>query len=112
MCSSDLAGLTEAAARDRGIEVTTSVHRFGGNSRALIVGEPEGFVKLVADPAGTLLGVHVVGPWATELIAEGYLAVNWEATAADVGSLIHAHPTLSELFGESALALTGRGLHG
>ena len=106
------AGLTETAARDRGIEVTTSVHRFGGNSRALIVGEPEGFVKLVADPAGTLLGVHVVGPWATELIAEGYLAVNWEATAADVGSLIHAHPTLSELFGESALALTGRGLHG
>lgn len=106
------AGLTEAAARERGIEVTTSVHRFGGNSRALIVGEPDGFVKLVADPVGTLLGVHIVGPWATELIAEGYLAVNWEATAADVGSLVHAHPTLSELFGESALALTGRGLHG
>lgn len=106
------AGLTEAVARERGIDVTTSVHRFGGNSRALIIGEPEGFVKLVADPAGTLLGVHVVGPWATELIAEGYLAVNWEATAADVGSLVHAHPTLSELFGESALALAGRGLHG
>jgi len=106
------AGLTEAAARARGLDVTTSVHRFGGNSRALIVGEPEGFVKLVADPAGTLLGAHIVGPWATELIAEGYLAVNWEATAADIGSLVHAHPTLSELFGESAMALTGRGLHG
>ena len=105
-------GLTEAAAREQGIEIVTSVHRFGGNSRALILGEPDGLMKIVADPAGTLLGVHIVGPWATELIAEGYLAVNWEATAADVGSLVHAHPTLSELFGESALALTGRGLHG
>ena len=52
--------------------------------------------------------MHIAGPWATELIAEGYLSVNWEATPADLGLLIHAHPTLSELFGESALALTGR----
>lgn len=59
-----------------------------------------------------MLGVHIAGPWATELIAEGYLSVNWEATGADVGALLHAHPTLSELFGESALALTGRTLHG
>lgn len=106
------AGLTEEQARARGHDVVTSVHRFGGNSRALILGEPEGFVKIVAGPGGTILGVHVVGPWATELLAEGYLAVNWEATAHDVGRLVHAHPTLSELFGESALALTGRGLHG
>ena len=106
------AGLTEAAARDRGIDVVTTLHRFGGNSRALIMGEPDGFVKLVAEAAThTLLGVHVVGPWATELVAEGYLAVNWEATTDDIGRLIHAHPTLSELFGESALALGGRGLH-
>jgi dihydrolipoamide dehydrogenase len=107
------AGLTEEAARAKGHEVVKSVHRFGGNSRALIVGEPEGFVKLVADANdNTILGVHVVGPWATELVAEGYLAVNWEATADDIGRLVHAHPTLSELFAESALALTGRGLHG
>ena len=53
----------------------------------------------------------IAGPWATELIAEGYLSVNWEATPADLGLLIHAHPSLSELFGESALALTGRSLH-
>jgi len=66
----------------------------------------------VSERDGPLLGVHIAGPWATELIAEGYLAVNWEATAADLGTLIHPHPTLSELFGESALALTGRGLHG
>ena len=105
-------GLTEQAARDRGYDVVTSTHRFGGNSRALIVGEPDGLVKIVAERDGPILGVHIAGPWATELLAEGYLAVNWEATAADIGNLIHPHPTLSELFGESALALTGRSLHG
>ncbi|HEX4493954.1 MAG TPA: dihydrolipoyl dehydrogenase [Acidimicrobiia bacterium] len=105
-------GMTEEQARAAGHDVVTSVHRFGGNGRALIVGEPDGLVKIVAERDGPLLGVHIVGPWATELIAEGYLSVNWEATAADLGLLIHAHPTLSELFGESALALTGRSLHG
>lgn len=105
-------GLTEDAARERGHDVVTSVHRFAGNGRALIIGEPEGLVKIVAERDGPILGVHIAGPWATELLAEGYLAVNWEATAADLGALIHPHPTLSELFGESALALTGRSLHG
>lgn len=105
-------GLTEAAARERGYDVVTSVHRFGGNSRAILIGETDGLVKIVAERDGPILGVHIAGPWATELLAEGYLAVSWEATAADIGALIHAHPTLSELFGESALALTGRGLHG
>jgi dihydrolipoamide dehydrogenase len=106
------AGLTEDQARKRGHSVVTSVHRFAGNSRAAIIGETDGLVKIVADDAGVMLGVHIVGPWATELIAEGYLAVNWEATISEVGAYIHAHPTLSELFGESALALTGRSLHG
>ena len=106
------AGLTEAQAQSRGHDVVTSVHRFAGNSRALIVGEPEGLVKIVAERDGPVLGVHIVGPWATELIAEGYLAVNWEATGAEIGALVHPHPTLSELFGESAFALTGRVLHG
>jgi len=105
-------GLTEAAAKERGYDVVTSVHRFAGNSRAVIMGEPDGLVKIVAEKDGPLLGVHIVGPWATELLAEGYLAVNWEATPDDLGALIHPHPTLSELFGESALALTGRSLHG
>ncbi len=106
-------GLTEEQAKAKGCEVTTSVHRFIGNGRALIIGESDGLVKIVADKAtGVILGVHICGPWATELIAEGYLSVNWEATGEDLGALIHAHPTLSELFGESALALTGRSLHG
>jgi dihydrolipoamide dehydrogenase len=104
-------GITEEAAKERGYDVVTSVHRFGGNSRALIMGEPDGLVKIVAERDGPLLGVFIAGPWATELLAEGYLAVNWQATADDLGALIHPHPTLSELFGESALALTGRSLH-
>jgi dihydrolipoamide dehydrogenase len=105
-------GLTEEQAKERGYDVVTSVHRWMGNGRALILGETDGMVKIVAEKDGPVLGVHVAGPWATELIAEGYLSVNWEATAHDLGLLIHAHPTLSELFGESALALTGRSLHG
>jgi dihydrolipoyl dehydrogenase len=105
-------GLTEARAKELGHDVVTSVHRFAGNSRAQIIGEPDGLVKIVAERDGPLLGVHIAGPWATELLGEGYLAVNWEATGADLGALIHPHPTLSELFGESALALTGRTLHG
>jgi dihydrolipoamide dehydrogenase len=106
-------GMTEEQAKAKGYEVEKSVHRFIGNGRALIVGESDGLVKIVAEKgSGTILGVHIAGPWATELIAEGYLSVNWEATAHDLGALIHAHPTLSELFGESALALTGRSLHG
>jgi dihydrolipoamide dehydrogenase len=106
------AGLTEEQARAKGHDVVTSMSRFVGNGRALIVGEPDGMVKLVAERDGPLLGVHIVGPWATELVAEGYLAVNWEATPEEIGSLVHPHPTLSEVFGESALALTGRFLHG
>ena len=62
--------------------------------------------------AGRLLGVHIVGPWATELMVEGWLAVNWEATPGDLAQLIHPHPTLSETFGDTALAFIGRGLHG
>jgi dihydrolipoamide dehydrogenase len=105
-------GLTEEQAKQRGYDVVTSVHRWMGVGRALILGETDGMMKIVAERDGPILGVHAAGPWATELIHEGYLAVNWEATPADVGALVHAHPTLSELFGESALALTGRSLHG
>jgi dihydrolipoamide dehydrogenase len=111
------AGYTEPAAVEAGYEVVTSKHRFNGNSRALIVGEPEGLVKIIAEkrPDGTggrILGVHMVGPWVTEQLGQGYLAVNWEATVDEVAAFIQPHPTLSELFGESVLSLTGRSLHG
>lgn len=104
-------GLTEEQAREQGHEVVVSTHRFGGDARAVILGETDGLVKLVTDADGLLLGAHFVGPWATELLAEGYLSVNWEANAADIAALVHPHPTLSEVFGEAALALTGRSLH-
>ncbi len=111
------AGMTEAQAKDAGIDVIVSKHRYAGNGRAMIVGETDGLVKIVAEklPDGTggrILGVHMVGPWVTEQLGQGYLAVNWEATAAEVSSFIQPHPTMSELFGESVLALTGRSLHG
>jgi dihydrolipoamide dehydrogenase len=104
-------GLTEEQARERGHDVVTAVQRFVGAGRALILGEPDGIVKIVSERDGPILGVHIVGPWATELIAEGYLAVNWEASADEIATLIHPHPTLSEVFGEATLALTGRSLH-
>lgn len=105
-------GLTEQQARDAGYDVVTSTHAFTGNGRALIIGENEGMVKVVSERDGPMLGVHVVGPLATELMVEGYLAVNWEAMPEEIGSFIHPHPTLSEVFGETVLSLTGRGLHG
>jgi dihydrolipoamide dehydrogenase len=106
------AGMTEQAARDAGHDVAVSKHSFNANSRALIIGEPEGMVKVIAQKGGPILGVHMVGPWVTEQLGEGWLSVNWEATPDDMGQLIHPHPTLSETFGETVLSLTGRGLHG
>ena len=111
------AGMTEQQAIDAGIDVVVSKHRFTGNSRAMIVGQTDGLVKIIAEklPDGTggrILGVHMMGPWVTEQLGQGYLAVNWEATVEETAAFIQPHPTLSELFGESVLALTGRSLHG
>jgi dihydrolipoamide dehydrogenase len=110
-------GHSEQSAKEAGIDVVVSKHRYIGNGRALIIGEPEGMVKIIAAKtedgrAGQILGVHMVGPWVTEQLGMGYLAVNWEATADEVAQFIQPHPSLSELFGESVMALTGRGLHG
>ena len=106
------AGMTEQEANDSGYDVAVSRYHFAGNGRALIVGDAEGLVKVVAQRGGPIVGIHIVGPWASELISEGHLAVNWQALPADVGSFVHAHPSLSEALGEATLALTGRGLHG
>jgi dihydrolipoamide dehydrogenase len=110
-------GLTEAAAKEAGIDVAVSKHKYIGNGRAIIVGETEGLVKVIAEKdangkAGKIIGVHMAGPWVTEQLGQGYLAVNWEATVDEVSAFIQPHPSLSELFGETVLALTGRGLHG
>ena len=111
------AGLTEAAAIEAGHDVVVGSHRFAGNGRAMILGDVDGLVKVVAAKdadgrAGRLLGVHMVGPWVTEQLGQAYLAVNWEATVDEVAEFIQPHPTLSELFGETVMALTGRALHG
>ncbi len=109
-------GLTEAAAKERGYDVVVKKDPFGGNSRAQIIGETEGVVKIIAEKradgtAGQILGVHMAGPWVTEQLSGGYYAVNWEATAEEAAALIQPHPSLSETFGETLLALAGRGLH-
>ena len=111
------AGHTEAGAIEAGYEVVTSTHRFAGNGRAMIIGDTEGLVKVIAEKradgtAGRVLGVHMVGPWVTEQLGQGYLAVNWEATVDEVAAFIQPHPSMSELFGETMMTLTGRGLHG
>lgn len=111
------AGHTEESAREAGFDIVVSKHRFTGNGRAMIVGETQGLVKVIAEKladgtGGRILGVHMAGPWVTEQLGQAYLAVNWEATVDEVASFIQPHPTLSELFGETVLALTGRSLHG
>ena len=111
------AGMSEEQARAAGHDVVVVKERFLANSRAQIMGETEGLVKVIAlkDPktgrAGQILGVHMVGPWATEQLGQAYLAVNWEASVDEVAQFLQPHPSLSETFGEAMLALTGRGLN-
>jgi dihydrolipoamide dehydrogenase len=109
-------GMTEAQARATGLDVVVKKESLAGNGRALILGESDGLIKIIAKRspdgrAGTILGVHMVGPWVTEQLASAYLAANWEATADDVAPLVFPHPSLSEALGETFIALTGRGLH-
>jgi dihydrolipoamide dehydrogenase len=105
-------GMTEAEARAAGHDVVVHKHAFAGNGRAMILGETDGLGKVVAQRDGPVLGFHLVGPWASELLSEGYLAVNWDALPDDVGRLIHAHPSLSEAIGETMITFSGRSLHG
>ena len=111
------AGPGEDACKEAGIDVVVAKHPYKFNSRAQIVGETEGMVKVVAKKnadgtAGQVIGVHMVGPWVTEQLSGGYLAVNWEATVDEVAEFIQPHPSLSELFGETMLSLTGRNFNG
>ncbi len=90
-------GLTEAAAKEKGHEVKVGKFPFTANSKASIVGSHDGFIKVVADKKyGEILGVHIIGPQATELVAESVVALELEGTVEDLMFTIHAHPTLSE----------------
>ena len=98
-CSPEVAfaGLGEQQAGDAGLDVVVSKHRYASNGRAMIVGDTDGFVKVVAErtaggEAGRLLGVHLVGPWATEQLGQGYLAVNWEAHRGPTRGRIQSQP--------------------
>ncbi len=105
-------GLTEAQARQRGTEVKVAQFPFSANPRARILGETDGLVKLVCDADdGAVLGVHLMGPHATDLIAEGALAVELRATADDLAWTTHAHPTLPEAMLEAALGFRDATIH-
>jgi dihydrolipoamide dehydrogenase len=114
-CSPEVAsvGLSEQAARERGIDVMTGKFPFAAVSKATILGENDGFVKLVCDRKyKQILGVHMVGPHVTELIAEGVSLIGLEASAGDLSHLIHAHPTVSEGIMEAAHAIySGAAIH-
>jgi dihydrolipoamide dehydrogenase len=101
-------GLTEKQARDAGYQVKTGKFPFVGNSKATILGQHEGFIKVVAEEKyGEILGVHAIGPLATEIIAEPVAALGLEATLDDMASTIHAHPTVWEAMGDAFNAVRG-----
>src|SRR3989475_140978 len=105
-------GLGEKEAKERGVEVRVGRFPFAASGRALTLGQSEGFVKVVADAgSGVLLGVHIIGPRATDLIAEATLAVQNGLTMEQLDLTIHAHPTLPESIMEAALAAQGRAIH-
>ena len=105
-------GLTEQTAKERGFDVTVGTFKFGILARARIANEIEGFVKIVADKKyDEVLGVHMIGPRATELVAEATLALRLECTVEELIRTIHAHPTMSEAVGEAAHAAHGAAIH-
>jgi dihydrolipoamide dehydrogenase len=102
-------GLTEQQCAERGIAIKKGVFNFAAVAKAVIVGETEGFAKVIADATtDEVLGVHLVGPGVTDLIAEAALGMTLEATAWEIGAATHPHPTLAEVVGEAAMAVAGR----
>jgi dihydrolipoamide dehydrogenase len=105
-------GLTERQAREAGHKVKVGKFPFSANSKADILGVRSGFVKIVTDQTyGEILGVHMIGPRVTEMIAEAVLAMRLEATAEDLAHAIHPHPTLTEAIMEAAHAAHDWAIH-
>jgi dihydrolipoamide dehydrogenase len=105
-------GLTRAQAEEQGYEVKESKFPFRAIGKALIEGEPNGFFKIVADAdTDLILGMHAIGPKVTDLITEGVFAKLVEGTPEELGMTIHPHPSLSEVVGESAMAVDGHAIH-
>ncbi|KML46017.1 dihydrolipoyl dehydrogenase [Cytobacillus firmus] len=106
-------GLTEDEAKEKGHNVKTGKFSFRAIGKALVFGESDGFVKIVADKdSDDILGVHMIGPHVTDMISEAGLARVLDATPWEVAHTIHPHPTLSEAIGEAALAVDGKAIHG
>ena len=103
-------GLTEPQASERGYEVATTKYSLRGNAKG-VIHESDGFVKTVVAKGGEVLGVHVIGPHATDLIAEAQLITAWGALPSEVAALVHPHPTLAEAIGEVHLAAAGTPFH-
>ncbi|MDP2322362.1 MAG: dihydrolipoyl dehydrogenase [Acidobacteriota bacterium] len=105
-------GLTEAQAREKGYDVRVGTFPFRALARARMAGETDGFVKIVADKKyDEILGVHIIGPRSTEVIAEAVMALRMEVTVEELIRTIHAHPTMSEAVGEAAHAAHGAAIH-
>ncbi len=104
-------GLTEEAAKAAGLQMKIAKYPLSGNARAVTLNETEGFIKIIADPSGHILGAHLIGPGVTELISEIVLAKSLEARALDIKRAIHPHPTLSEAMMEAGGALLGQAIH-
>jgi dihydrolipoamide dehydrogenase len=105
-------GLTESQAREQGYEVLVGRFPFRANGKALAYGEYEGFAKVVSEARyGEVLGLHIVGPHASDLVLEGGLALTVETTLDEIEATIHPHPTLGESIAEAALAARDRALN-
>jgi dihydrolipoyl dehydrogenase len=105
-------GLTEAQAKEKGLQIKVGKFPFAGNSKASIVDSHEGFIKVVADAKyGEILGVHIIGPQATELIAEAVTALELEATVEEMMFTIHAHPTLAEAMLDAFSSVEGMAIN-
>lgn len=105
-------GLTEAKAKEQGYDVKVGRFPFSASGKARIIGEEEGFVKIVSEAKyDEILGVHIIGPHATELIAEACVAMQLESTAEELGRTMHAHPTVSEAVMEAAEGVHGLAVH-
>ena len=104
-------GLTEEEAKEKGIDFKSSKFLFGANGKALTLGERDGFVKVLADENNKIIGVHIIGPHANDLIHEGALAISNGLSVDHIAKTIHAHPTLSEAFAEATLGLNDQAIH-
>jgi dihydrolipoamide dehydrogenase len=105
-------GLTERAAKEKNLPYKVGKFPFTASGKAVASGDTEGFVKVIShEKTGEILGVHIIGPEATELIAEYGLAMEMEGTLDEIHHTIHAHPTLSEALAEAAAATHGQAIH-